>query len=277
MKTSEKPLWYSSNASSYINIVLLVSSIVKIFYVFYSKFQNSESTNFMEILNERLDLKGMGRQFNVTTIMNSWTRQPSYPIVRCTRIANGRIRLSQMPHPGLLDGNHAQLWWIPLAMTDGKQPDFSPDGMFPRVWLSPGIPTMEIPYFPPGKDENTWILINPEMSSYIRVLYDERNLKLIARQLMRNYTVIPPVTRTQLIDDAFTLAMMQHIDYNVVLKLISYLTVFKDEFVRETVTSHVDWMLEKHNSHRNETLHHIFKVCHHQGGYRFEYSTYNAF
>ena len=155
MKTSEKPLWYSSNASSYINIVLLVSSIVKIFYVFYSKFQNSESTNFMEILNERLDLKGMGRQFNVTTIMNSWTRQPSYPIVRCTRIANGRIRLSQMPHPGLLDGNQAQLWWIPLAMTDGKQPDFSPDGMFPRVWLTPGILTMEIPFFPPSKDENT--------------------------------------------------------------------------------------------------------------------------
>ena len=108
---------------------------------------------------------------------------------------------------------------------------------------------MEIPYFPTSKDENTWIVINREMASYIRVLYDERNLKLIARQLMRNYTVIPPVTRTQLIDDAFTLAMMQHIDY-------------KDEFVRGTVAFHVHWMLETHNSHRNETLHHIFKVCH---------------
>ena len=53
------------------------------------------------MLNERLDLEGIGQQFNVTTIMNSWTRQSSYPIVRCTRIANGRIRLSQMPHPGL--------------------------------------------------------------------------------------------------------------------------------------------------------------------------------
>ena len=92
---------------------------------------------------------------------------------------------------------------------------------------------MEIPYFPPSKDESTWIVINPEMASYIRVLYDERNLKLIARQLMRNYTVIPPVTRAQLIDDAFTLAMMQHIDYNVVLKLISNLTVFNDKFVQE--------------------------------------------
>ena len=70
----------------------------------------------MEILNERLDLKRIGQQFNVTAIMISWTRQPSYPIVRCTGIANGRIRLSQIPHPGLLDGNHTQLWWIPLAI-----------------------------------------------------------------------------------------------------------------------------------------------------------------
>ena len=48
--------------------------------------------------------------------------------------------------------------------------------------------------------------------------------------------------------------MMQHIDYNVVLKLISYLTVFNDEFVQGTVTSHVDWMLERYNSHRNITF-----------------------
>ena len=50
--------------------------------------------------------------------------------------------------------------------------------MFPLVWLTPVIPTMEIPYFPPSKDESTWIVINPEMASYIRVLYDEHNLKL---------------------------------------------------------------------------------------------------
>ena len=31
----------------------------------------------MEILNERLDLKRIGQQFNVTAIMISWTRQPS--------------------------------------------------------------------------------------------------------------------------------------------------------------------------------------------------------
>ena len=216
----------------------------------------------MEILNERLDLKGIGQQLNVTTIMNSWTRQPSYPIVRCTRIANGQIRLSQMPHPGLLDGNHNQLWWIPLAMTDGKQPDFSPEGMFPRVWLTPQISTLEIPYFPLGDDNSTWIIINPEMASYVRILYDEYNLKLIARQLMRNYTVIPPVTRAQLIDDVFTLAVMQHIDYNVVLKLISYLTVFKDDFVRPTVMFHFDYILERRDVNINATLHQLFKVCH---------------
>ncbi len=225
----------------------------------------------MEILNERLDRnKEIGHSMNVTTIADSWTRQPSYPIVRCTRMTNGRIRLSQMPHPGLLEispeENVTQLWWIPLALTDARQPDFSPEGTSPSVWLTPQRPVLEIPYFSPSstdhssEDENTWILVNGEMSSYIRVLYDEHNLRLLARQLMINHTVIPQVSRAQLIDDAFTLVLIEQLDYNVVLNLIEYLTAVKDEFVRSTVMFHLTWM-EGRIMYRNATLYKLFQVC----------------
>lgn len=227
----------------------------------------------MEILNEILHQnREFGRTMNVTKIMNSWTHQPSYPIVRCSRTSNGRVTLSQMPFP-LLCSNSSQenaLWWIPIAITDGKQPDFSHQGTYPRVWLTPERPTLDIPYFPStsskhkkkntqNNEEEPWILINSQFASYSRVLYDKSNWRLISNQLMLNHTVIPKVTRAQLIDDAFTLALAGHLDYQVVVELIEYLSLVNDEFVRSTSLFHLKLIQER--SRHNESLYHLFEVC----------------
>jgi aminopeptidase N len=225
----------------------------------------------MEILNEQLHQdREFGRTMNVTKIMNSWTHQPSYPIVRCSLAGNGRIRLSQMPFP-LLRSNSLQvnaLWWIPIAMTDGRRPDFTREGTYPRVWLTPERPTLEIPYFPqvtirdgPAEDQepDAWILVNGQFASYGRVLYDKANWRLISNQLMLNHTVIPKVTRAQLIDDAFTLAGAGYLDYQVVVELIEYLTLVNDEFVQSTSLFHLKLIQER--SRHNESLYNLFKVC----------------
>jgi hypothetical protein len=152
-------------------------------------------------------------------------------------------------------------------MTDASRPDFSQQGNYPRVWLTPERPTLEIPYFPPasrhhgqetGEEENTWILLNGEFSGYTRVLYDDRNWRLISRQLVLNHTVIPQVTRAQLIDDAFTLALAELMDYQVVLELIEYLTMVNDEFVRSTAQFHLRWMKER--TRQNGSLAELFDV-----------------
>ncbi|XP_046636046.1 thyrotropin-releasing hormone-degrading ectoenzyme-like [Daphnia pulicaria] len=233
------------------------------------QFQSVNSRNFMEILNEQLHQdREFGRTMNVTKIMNSWTHQPSYPIVRCSLAGNGRIRLSQMPFP-LLRSNSSQvnaLWWIPIAMTDGRRPDFTREGTYPRVWLTPERPTLEIPYFPqvsnrdgPPEDQepDTWILVNGQFTSYGRVLYDKANWRLISNQLMLNHTVIPKVTRAQLIDDAFTLAGAGYLDYQVVVELIEYLTLVNDEFVQSTSLFHLKLIQER--SRHNESLYNLFK------------------
>ncbi|XP_046447507.1 aminopeptidase N-like isoform X2 [Daphnia pulex] len=233
------------------------------------QFQSVNSRNFMEILNEQLHQdREFGRTMNVTKIMNSWTHQPSYPIVRCSLAGNGRIRLSQMPFP-LLRSNSSQvnaLWWIPIAMTDGRRPDFTREGTYPRVWLTPERPTLEIPYFPqvlnrdgPAEDQepDTWILVNGQFAIYGRVLYDKANWRLISNQLMLNHTVIPKVTRAQLIDDAFTLAGAGYLDYQVVVELIEYLTLVNDEFVQSTSLFHLKLIQER--SRHNESLYNLFK------------------
>lgn len=225
----------------------------------------------MEILNEKVHHdREFGRTMNVTKIMDSWTGQPSYPIVRCSLTGGGRIRLSQAPFPMSYNyssnGIDTPLWWIPLAMTDGQRPDFSKGGTYPRVWLTPERPTLEIPYFTPvsrhqaaESAENSWILINGQSSSYIRVLYNKSNWRLLSYQLMVNHTVIPKVSRAQLIDDAFTLATAGLLDYQIVLDLIEYLTLVNDEFVRSTTQFHLQWMKER--SRHNESLYQLFEVC----------------
>ncbi|KAK4026306.1 hypothetical protein OUZ56_015313 [Daphnia magna] len=233
------------------------------------QFQNANSQRFMDILDEEIHKnRDIGRGMNVTKIMHSWTSQQSYPIVRCIRTGNGRVRLSQTPHPVrnniTSDETTNQLWWIPISMTDGNQPDFTQQGTYPRVWLTPERPSLEIPYFPTDSghdstndEDDNWILINGEFSGYVRVLYDDYNWRLISRQLVVNHTVIPQVTRAQLIDDAFTLALGEYLEYKVVLELIEYLTSVSDEFVRATTQFHLKWMRER--AKQNESLLTLFE------------------
>ena len=69
----------------------------------------------------------------------------------------------------------------------------------------------------------------------LTLLYDEANWKLIARQLRENYTVVPQMTRTQLIDVAFSFTLVDLLDYRVAMELAKYLTILKDDFVESSI------------------------------------------
>ncbi|XP_046438917.1 aminopeptidase N-like [Daphnia pulex] len=201
----------------------------------FRQFQSVNSQNFMEILNEQLHQDHeFGRTVNVTKIMNSWTHQPNAVSVTPKQFITGQFAL----------------WWIPIAMTDGRRPDFNQEGTYPRVWLTPERPTLEIPYFPQ-------IFVNGQFASYGRVLYGKANWRLIYNQLVLNHTVILKVTRAQLIDDAFTLALVGYLDYQVVVELIEYLTLVNDEFVQSTSLFHLKLIQER--SRHNESLYNLFK------------------
>lgn len=72
------------------------------------------------------------------------------------------------------------------------------------------------------------------------VNYDQQNWELLANQLLLNHSAIPILTRSQLIDDAFTLAHAKFISYEIPLRLIGYLKEKDDEIsVRKIATDHV--------------------------------------
>ena len=206
-----------------------------------SQFQNANSSQLWSLYDDLVHRdRNIGRQFSVTAVMESWTLQPAFPVVTCMRSAINRVHLSQMPFPGKYKIDSA-VWYVPLALTNGQQPDFTPVGTFPRIWLTPERPELEVTVA--GVDQiSTWILINGEMTGYYRVLYDSFSYQLIINQLLSNYSVIPDLTRSQLVDDAFALAAVELLDYEVPLLLVEYLSSAKDDFVLPIAVRHLNYM-----------------------------------
>lgn len=131
-------------------------------------------------------------------------------------------------------------WWVPISMTNGEDLRFSPKDRLPVAWLSPRKPSMELQ----GTiGNNTWVLVNPQAGNYYRVNYDRRNWDLLAEQLMRNHTVIPFITRSQLVDDAFVMGHAKIITYDIALQLIRYLTHTNDDvLIRRVAQSHIQFL-----------------------------------
>ena len=61
-------------------------------------------------------------------------------------------------------------------------------------------------------------------SGFYRVNYDQRNWKLIMEQLKEDHTKIHVINRAQLMDDAFNLARVGRINYDLLLDMAEYLS-----------------------------------------------------
>lgn len=91
--------------------------------------------------------------------------------------------------------------------------------------------------------DNTWVLVNQQAGNYYRVNYDKQNWDLLSQQLMRNHTVIPFITRSQLVDDAFVLGHAKIITYDIALDMIRYLSNTNDDLlIRRVAQSHIQFI-----------------------------------
>ena len=108
------------------------------------------------------------------------------------------------------------------------------------VWLPPSQEVVQV-LNPVAADQ--WILANFEFGGYFRVNYDEHNWQLLAEQLIRDHAVIPAVSRSQLLDDAFALAHYGVISYTTPLVLIQYISHESEAAIRDNVLGHLNLAL----------------------------------
>ena len=91
-------------------------------------------------------------------------------------------------------------------------------------------------------------------SGFYRVNYDQRNWKLIMEQLKENHTKIHVINRAQLMDDAFNLARVGLINYDMLLEMTEYLRKEIEYFPWHAAFSgfsYLNTMLEETESYGN--------------------------
>ncbi|XP_034664733.1 aminopeptidase N-like [Drosophila subobscura] len=179
------------------------------------------------------DNKDLPANFSVATIMNTWTRQPGYPLINVTRNYNdGTANVTQQRFlQDEQEDARQDCWWIPLSFTTSERLDFM--DTVPRHWFQcpsesdseketdSDSDVLNIPLHISAKQ---WAIFNLRISGLYKVNYDRDNWELIIDTLnSEHYNKIHALNRAQLLDDSLNLAWGGYIGYDVALPLVKYL------------------------------------------------------
>ncbi|XP_054706486.1 uncharacterized protein LOC129216302 [Uloborus diversus] len=180
----------------------------------------SYSTSRTEDLWAELTLSS-SQGLNVTSLMNTWTKQMNYPYINVQRDkeVEGRFTVQQHrflkdPRTTIFSTNQSPfnyVWHIPLTYRTAENPE-------PAYTLlaSPEKVNLNLP-------KSEWIKFNANFSGYYSINYDEEDWRKFGELLLKDHTIFSPTDRINLLFDAFALASAGLLDYSVPLNLTRYL------------------------------------------------------
>ncbi|XP_061165768.1 aminopeptidase N-like isoform X2 [Saccostrea echinata] len=191
------------------------------------------------------------KNINVKEIMDTWTLQMNFPVVKVTVMADGNIRLTQKRYlrdydavdPGKYVSPFNYKWEIPFTYTTKSSPNFNQtDGDI--HWMH----KTEQEIITSNIQQSHWIIGNVMQYGYYRVTYSDENWNRLIQQMDEDHTVIHSVNRAQIINDAWNLAKSGDLSMTIALKTVNYLDK-ETEFVAWQAAlrelGYVDSMLER--------------------------------
>ncbi|ROT69076.1 Aminopeptidase N [Penaeus vannamei] len=193
-----------------------------------TRYPNTYNSSVQDDLWKHLTLAAhedgiLPQEVTVKMIMDTWTLQMGYPVVKVTRSPDGTsATLTQERF--LLEGSANSSsttdykWWVPLTFTTQNEANFSQTQA--SLWMKDSEDHVTVSSLPP-KDQ--WVIFNLQQAAYYRVNYDDHNWNLIIQQLKKDHQVISPVNRGQIVDDAMNLARAGHLRYKLALDVLLYL------------------------------------------------------
>ncbi|XP_050744358.1 aminopeptidase N isoform X2 [Drosophila biarmipes] len=196
-------------------------------------YKNAEQDNLWESLTQAAHKTGaLPTNYEIKTIMDSWTLQTGYPMVNVTRdYTAGTAKLSQERYLRNTEISRAQCvgcWWIPLSFTTQNEKDFG--NTAPKAWMECTRTGESIPKSIqdlPGPDQ--WVIFNNQLSTPYKVNYDTQNWKLLIKTLnSEDFRKIHVMNRAQLIDDVLYFAWTGEQDYETALQVTDYLQRERD-------------------------------------------------
>lgn len=164
--------------------------------------------------------------------MGSWSQQAGFPVVTVIRNYNEgatqNVTLSQERYfttqPSTPDNT---TWWIPINFASARSYNF--ENTTADVWFPQNYQLGNLSIEITSLTENDWLIINKQESGYYRVLYDERNYRLLADAVYANIDLFHNLNRAQLIDDTYNFVRTERLTYNTFLDIARFLE-FEHEY-----------------------------------------------
>lgn len=153
------------------------------------------------------------RNTSIEQIMHTWTANSGLPVLKVERNYNdSTITVTQH----LLERGKSQQWII--AFNYAQESDSNFDEVGPIYWLTePSTVVLT------NATSNQWILFSKRHFGLYRIIYDERNWKLLAQALRSNISSIPRENRAQLLADALHFHEHDQLDKSVLFDLLTFL------------------------------------------------------
>ncbi|CAH0605705.1 unnamed protein product [Chrysodeixis includens] len=180
------------------------------------KFANAEENDLWSAMAKATLSDPSLKDLNVVDFMNSWTKQAGYPVVKVNRnYETGKIEFEQRlftsakdPYPKMAD----QLWHVPISYAVVESPLHTWTTK-PKTWLKGRFSVVEEQI-----NATQALYVNVDAIGYYRVNYDQKNWELLS-QVLKAGQIQSPITKAQLIDDAFNLAKLSQLNYSYALGL----------------------------------------------------------
>lgn len=160
----------------------------------------------------------------VENLIHSWSEQSGFPILHVSRDSNGVVTLRQERFLNTVESAavREKMWWLPFNFAVPSSANF--EDTLPDSWLtnSQSTITLTSPAFGKSWTTDDWMIFNKKQTSYYRVNYDDNLWKLIVDGLHEGESnAVHFASRAQLLEDAFKLARLDRLNYDVVFGLIS--------------------------------------------------------
>lgn len=164
--------------------------------------------------------------------MGSWSQQAGFPVVTVRRNYNEgstqNVTLSQERYFTTQPTTPVNTtWWIPINFATARNPNF--DNTSADVWFPQNYALGDFSIEVPTLTENDWLIINKQETGYYRVLYDERNYRLLSDALVENIDLFHNLNRAQLIDDTYNFVRTERLTYSTFLDIARFLE-FEHEY-----------------------------------------------
>lgn len=191
---------------------------------------------------------------DVATIMATWTRQAGFPIITVVRNYDNntdQVTLRQQRYysrpPSVTENS---TWWVPYNLVTPNNPGF--DNVLPDGWIPQNSTAWEITVDSLGADD--YLLINKQAAGYYRVMYDERNFRLISDAILRNGSLFHTTNIAQLMDDTSEFYRTGRISLIPVLDMLRVLEFQSDYTSWYTAFSTIYFLTANFRGHRNYDL-----------------------